>query len=73
MAHLEDLLTPSLSNKAWPSVSIYSANTSIVVAFLAGTTGVILLSALNSYRLKRPIDALIYVAILAAWAGMLHV
>ncbi len=72
MAQLEHLLTPSLSHDARPSVSIYSANTSVVVAFFGGTPGIILLSALNSYRLRRPMDALVYVAVLAAWAAMLH-
>jgi hypothetical protein len=68
----EHLLTPSLSDAAPPSASIYSANASIVMAFIGGVPAVILLSALNSYRLKRPMDALIYVAAFAGFFAYIH-
>lgn len=68
----EHLLTPSLSGNSRPSVSIYSTNASIVVGFCGGAPAVILLSALNSYRLKRPFDLLAYAAATVAWLSMVH-
>lgn len=61
----ESLLTPSLSSPSAPSASLYSVQSALLVAFLGGNFAIILYAALNSWKLRRPMDALAYVAALA--------
>ncbi|NHZ87863.1 hypothetical protein F2P45_02280 [Massilia sp. CCM 8733] len=61
----ESLLTPSLSPSAAPAANLYSVQSSFVLAFFGGPFAIILYSALNSWKLRRPLDALLYVAGLA--------
>lgn len=65
----ESLLTPSLSPSAAPAANLYSTQSAFVLAFFGGPIAVILYSALNSWKLRRPLDALLYAAgLLAAGA-----
>lgn len=62
----EHLLKPSLSGSgSAPAVTLYSTQSSFLVAFLGGPAAIVLYSALNSWRLRRPLDALAYLATLA--------
>lgn len=62
----EHLLKPSLSGNApVQAKSLYSTQSSFLVAFIGGPAAIVLYSALNSWRLRRPIDALAYLATLA--------
>ncbi|NHZ62409.1 hypothetical protein [Massilia genomosp. 1] len=61
----ESLLTPSLSPSAAPAAKLYSLQSSFVLAFFGGPFAIILYSALNSWKLRRPLDALVYLAGLA--------
>ena len=56
----ESLLTPSLSPSAAPTANLYSVQSSFVLAFFGGPFAIILYSALNSWKLRRPLDALVY-------------
>lgn len=67
----DSLLTPSLTEHRQPS-RLYSATSSFWVAFVGGPLAVILYAALNSYRLRRPLDAFAFVAALLAFGGMLY-
>ena len=58
----ESLLTPSLSPSAAPTANLYSVQSSFVLAFFGGPFAIILYSALNSWKLRRPLDALVYLA-----------
>jgi hypothetical protein len=60
-----NLLTPSLSGSNTQQVSLYSTQSSFLVAFLGGPAAIVLYSALNSWRLRRAVDALAYLATLA--------
>lgn len=62
----ESLLTPSLSPSAAPAATLYSTQSAFVLAFFGGPIAVVLYSALNSWKLRRPLDALLYLAGLAA-------
>lgn len=68
----EHLLTPSLTAETKPSVSLYSSNSSLAVSIFGGAPAVIMISILNSYRLKRLADAPVYLAALGAWAAMVY-
>jgi hypothetical protein len=61
----ESLLTPSLSPSAAPAANLYSTQSAFVLAFFGGPLAIILYSALNSWKLRRPLDALLYLAGLA--------
>lgn len=62
----EHLLKPSLSGSApAQAISLYSTQSSFLVAFLGGPAAIVLYSTLNSWRLRRPLDALAYLATLA--------
>lgn len=80
----EALLTPSLSSSRAPSPALYSVQSGFLVAFFGGGFAIILYSALNSLKLRRPFDALAYLAAAAAftlllfaaasgWPPLLHV
>jgi hypothetical protein len=66
----EDLLRPSLTN-APPAVGLYSIGWSLLPGFFLGPFPVILYSALNSYRLRRWLDSLIYLLAIAGAVGVL--
>jgi hypothetical protein len=66
----ESLLTPSLSSRNAPAATLYSVRSSFLLAFFGGPLAIILYSALNSVRLRRPLDALAYLAALALVAGL---
>lgn len=61
----QSLLTPSLSSKTAPSTALYSVQSAFLVAFFGGAFAIILYSALNSWKLRRPLDPFAY-AIAAA-------
>lgn len=67
----DSLLTPSLSPHQ-QSARLYSTSSSFWVAFWGGPLAAILYSALNSYRLRRPLDALAYLAALALFGATLY-
>lgn len=67
----DSLLTPSLGTQS-PSTRLYSSTASFWAAFWGGPLGVILFSALNSWRLRRPLDGLAYLAGLGLYAGVLY-
>ena len=58
----QSLLTPSLSSRTAPSTALYSVQSSFLVAFFGGAFAIILYSALNSWKLRRPLDGIAYVA-----------
>ena len=58
----QSLLTPSLSSKTAPSTALYSVQSSFLVAFFGGAFAIILYSALNSWKLRRPLDGMAYIA-----------
>jgi hypothetical protein len=68
----EDLLRPSLS-AAPPAVGLYSVSWSLLPCFFLGPYPVILYSALNSWRLKRPWDAIMYLLAIAGVFGVMFV
>ena len=68
---IQSLLTPSLSSKTAPSTALYSVQSSFMVAFFGGGFAIILYSALNSWKLRRPLDGLAY-AVAAALIFALH-
>ena len=61
----ESLLTPSLTPSAAPAANLYSVQSGFLVAFFGGPFAIILYSALNSWKLRRPLEALAYLAALA--------
>ncbi|MDM5180622.1 hypothetical protein PO883_25910 [Massilia sp. DJPM01] len=61
----ESLLIPSLSPSRTPAAILYSTQSSFLLAFFAGPFAIILYSALNSWKLRRPMDALLYLPALA--------
>jgi len=61
----EHLLQPSLSASAAPAPALYSTQSSFLVAFLGGPVAIVLYSALNSWRLRRPVDIVAYLVTLA--------
>ncbi|MFB9243593.1 hypothetical protein IV454_28330 [Massilia antarctica] len=61
----ESLLTPSLSPSRAPAAILYSAQSGFLLAFFGGPFAIILYSALNSWKLRRPLDALAYLPALA--------
>lgn len=68
----ESLLSPSLSAAARaPSTALYSVQSGFLVAFFGGGFGIILYSALNSWKLRRPLDALAYVAAAALLTALM--
>jgi hypothetical protein len=68
----EHLLKPSLSRDASaPAATLYSTQSSFLVAFLGGAAAIVLYSALNSWRLRRPVDSLAYLATLAVMVLMM--
>ncbi|HEX8612624.1 MAG TPA: hypothetical protein VF800_15160 [Telluria sp.] len=67
----ESLLTPSLSPSAAPAANLYSVQSGFLVAFFGGPFAIILYSALNSWKLKRPLEALAYLGALALSAAFL--
>ncbi|NHZ79923.1 hypothetical protein F2P44_11640 [Massilia sp. CCM 8695] len=60
----ESLLTPSLSPSRAPAAILYSVESSFLLAFFGGPFAIILYSALNSWKLRRPLDGLVYLAAL---------
>ena len=72
----ESLLTPSLSAERTAAPALYSVQSGFLVAFFGGGFAIILYAALNSWKLRRPLDALAYVAatilMLASLAAMVR-
>ena len=68
----EALLTPSLSSSSKPSTALYSVQSGFLVAFFGGGFAIILYAALNSIRLRRPLDALAYVAASALLCALFY-
>lgn len=66
----DSLLTPSLS-QAQANKQIHSPGSLFFVAFVGGPVGLIIFSALNSYKLRRPLDALVYLAAGTLFWGLL--
>lgn len=58
----QSLLTPSLSSKTAPSTALYSVQSAFLVAFFGGAFAIILYSAFNSWKLRRPLDGVAYAA-----------
>lgn len=67
----ESLLTPSLTPSAAPAAQLYSVQSGFLVAFFGGPLAIILYSALNSWKLRRPLEALAYLAALVLCVGVL--
>ncbi len=67
---LDSLLTPSLSSTQ-ANKQIHSPGSSFFVAFLGGPCGIIAFSAINSYKLRRPWDAVVYLIAASAFFGLL--
>jgi hypothetical protein len=67
----EHLLSPSLSDTR-PTVRLYSPRSSFLLGFFMGPLPLVLYSALNSVRLKRPLDALAYVLATALSAALIY-
>ncbi|MDQ1817394.1 hypothetical protein RBA41_29215 [Massilia sp. CCM 9210] len=61
----ESLLTPSLSPSQAPAAILYSVQSSFLLAFFGGPFAIIFYSALSSWKLRRPLDALMYLPALA--------
>ena len=68
----EDLLRPSL-RAAPPVVGLYSMSWSLLPCFFLGPYPVILYSALNSWRLRRPLDAFLYLLAIVGVFGVMFV
>lgn len=66
----ELLLTPSLSEQG-RAVGLYSLNTSLLLGFLGGPLPLVLYSALNSYRLKRTGEYLVYLLAVLGYVGLM--
>lgn len=67
----EHLLTPSLTANV-PSAAPYSTRSSFLVALFGGPLAILLYAALSSWRLRRAIDAPVYVAGLALLVALLY-
>lgn len=67
----EQLLSPSLG-QARPTIGLYSARSSLLLAFFFGPVSVVMYSALNSIRLKRPLDAIAYAAATLGFVFMVY-
>jgi hypothetical protein len=67
----DGLLTPSLSNTA-PTVGLYSLRSSLLLGVLGGALPLVLYWSLNSYRLKRPLDAVAYVLAILGFAALVY-
>lgn len=61
----EHLLRPSLAGADQPAPRLYSTQSSFLVAFIGGPAAIVLYSALNSWRLRRPVDTVAYIVTLA--------
>lgn len=67
----EHLLTPSLASNT-PSAAPYSTRSSFLVALLGGPLAILLYAALNSWRLRRPADAPVYIGGFALLLALLY-
>jgi len=67
----EHLLTPSLSATTRP-VTLYSVQSSFLVAFFGGPAAILLYSGLNSWRLRRTADIPVYMLGTALVAGLVY-
>lgn len=66
----QHLLRPSLQDDR-PVIGLYSPTWSLLPGFFLGPFPVILYSAINSYRLRRPLDAIIYLLAIAGAIGLM--
>ena len=68
----EQLLSPSLSDTPARAIGLYSPRSSFLLAFFGGPMALVLYSALNSARLKRPLDAIAYIAATLGVAALVY-
>jgi len=67
----EHLLTPSLSATTRP-VTLYSVQSSFLIAFLGGPVAILLYSSLNSWRLRRTKDIPVILLGAGAVVGLVY-